>query len=173
MRDAASEGEGVGPVPTHPGIEHDVDVRTGGIAKRFGELDISRHPLAAIRGSPAGEPLQSAEALGHLFLGAAAGQDRFQAVAQHGGVGGGRGADGTAQKAVNGLIEVATFEIPEGAIDGTDGHHGGAFATVDGLTEHHVPDSLGGEWIDSLQEAAKLAVDDPRHFVRDRTGKTA
>ena len=52
--DATSELEGVGPVPGHPGVEHDIDVRPGRVTQRLGQLDVARHALAAIGRPPAG-----------------------------------------------------------------------------------------------------------------------
>src|SRR3954462_4702210 len=81
--DAAGEGEGIGSVPAHPGVEHDVDVGAGRVTERLRELDVAGHALAAIGWSPTGEPLQGAKTLGHLFPGAAVSELRVEAVAEH------------------------------------------------------------------------------------------
>src|SRR5919107_1751070 len=98
--DAASELEGVGPVPGHPGVEHDVDVWSCRVTQRLGQLDVTRHALAAIGWSPAREPFQSAESFGHLLASPLVSELGVDAVAKHGGVGRSRGSHRTAQEAV-------------------------------------------------------------------------
>src|SRR5215203_7291897 len=170
--DAASELEGVGSVPGHPGIQHDVDVRTGSVTQCLGQLDVARHSLAAISRPPAREPFQSAESFGHLLASPLVSELGFDAVAEHGGVSRSRRPHRAAEEAVDGLLHPAALEIPERAIDGADGHHRGALATVNCLAVHQVPNTLRGQGINVLEETSKFTIDDPGHFVRDRTGQT-
>src|SRR5215213_6595505 len=170
--DAASELEGVGSVPGHPGIKHDVDVRTGSVTQCLGQLDVARHALAAISRPPAREPFQSAESFRYLLASPLVSELGFDAVAEHGGVSRSRRPHGAAEEAVDGLLHPAPFEIPERAIDGADGHHRGALATVNCLAVHQVPNTLRGQGIDVLEQTSELTINDPGHLVRDGSCQT-
>src|SRR5215213_9707116 len=171
--DAARELEGVWLVPGHPGIEHNVDVRTGRVTQCLGQLDVARHALAAISRTPAGEPFQSAESFGDFLARPLVSELRFNAVAEHGSVGWSGRPHGATQESVDGLLQPASLEIPERAVDGADGHHRRALATMHRLAVHQIPDTLGGEGIDVLEQTAEFAIDDPGHFVGDRAGETS
>src|SRR5829696_9710226 len=169
---AASELEGVGSVPGHPGVEHDVDVRTGSVTQCLGQLDVARHSLAAISWPPARKPFQGAESFGHLLASPLVSELGFEAIAEHGGVSRSRRPHRAAEEAVDGLLHPASLEIPERTIDGADGHHRGALATVDCLAVHQIPNTLRGQGIDVLEQTSELTINDPGHLVRDGSCQT-
>ena len=88
-------------------------------------------------------------------------------IAEHGGVGADAIARGSAEELIDGRVEQLAFEVPEGEIDLAERHHCCAFAAVDGVAVHLVPDALDGVGVFADEQVDEGALDDGDVFVGD------
>jgi catechol 2,3-dioxygenase-like lactoylglutathione lyase family enzyme len=73
----------------------------------------------------------------------------------------------TAEKAVDGRLEIAAAEIPKSVIDGADRHQEVATAREPVRAIHLVPELLAGESVFAEQEGPKIGIDDHGDFPID------
>ena len=88
------------------------------------------HALDPVCRPIAEEPLGGSEALAHELASPVGGAARLDGIAECAGVGRNLDAARTTEQTIDRRIEVAPFCVPQRAVDGADGHHRQAFATV-------------------------------------------
>src|SRR6267154_181431 len=121
--DLMSPLEGVVLCPSAVGVEHEFGVVADGFAQNADELDVLAHAFGARAGAIAHESFLIAIAFVLVRQGASANGCRFEGEAETAGVHLYGGAGWAAEEAVDGDVEVAASDVPEGVVDGADGHH--------------------------------------------------
>ena len=161
--DAGAHADGIGGIPTHVGIRHEVDVRPHGSADSAYQVQVLAHALVA-RGGSVAEPLfHRTEALSNQFRGLprqllevsvriqAAGVDRNPLLGL------------PAQQVVERLARSLAANIPEGDIDGADGLQHQAFASiVERAAVHALPEQFHVEGAVSQHQRFQVLLDDER-----------
>ena len=91
----------------------------------------------------------------------------FERVSEATGVGFDGLAGGTAEETIDRRLEIAAAEVPEGVVDGGDGHEEEAAAGVAVGAVELVPELLLREGVLLQEEGAQLLVDDDGDFLVD------
>ena len=168
LGDALQQADGVGRVPAHPAVEHDLDGRADRLAHRADERDVLLHPGQPVARAVAEEPFLRLEALRHRPLRPLAHQARVVREAEHRGVARDPLARRPTEQAVDRQAEQLAAQVPEGAVDRADRHHLVALAGVAVLAIEEVPDALVGERVLAEQVRRELGADEHRRLGDDR-----
>ena len=78
------------------------------------------------------------------------------------------GARGASEQSIDGDIEETAADVPEGVVDGADGHHEESVAGVTVGAVHLVPEFFAGERVFADKEGAKVFVDHDGGVFFDR-----
>ena len=133
--------------------------------------DVLAHALGPAHGPMPEEPFLGAVALLLAGPGALAHAALvLDVVAEHAGIGRDLHPGRAAEQAPDRLVEPATFQVPERAVDRADRHHRLALAAVHERAVHQVPQELAGARVAAREQRCQLGCDDLRDRRRHRPG---
>src|ERR1019366_1985724 len=165
--DALGPLEGIGQVPAAVDVEHEFGIVADGLAEEAHEVDVLAQAFGSVAGAVGEEPLLIAIAFELQLGGAGLGLIGFEGVSETPGVGFDGLAGGSAEETIDRRFEKAPTEVPEGVVDGGDGHEEEAAAGVAVGAVELVPELLLREGVLLEEEGAQLLVDDDGDFFVD------
>ena len=146
--------QSVGLVPSTVSVEHEFGVVAESFAQDADEIDVLAHAFGARAGAIGHEPFLIAIAFALDGEGAGANGFRLERKAEATGVHLDGGARGATEQAIDGNVEETAADVPQGVVDGADGHHEETVARVAVGAVHLVPEFFAGECVFAEEKGA-------------------